>query len=410
MTAHAAAATGRPAEIVLDLSRLVSRIRHATPTGVDRVEMAYARELMRRVPDRLSFGVLHPLGRYGRLPWRVASDFLDRTEADWADGPSGRATASSVRAQADALWRVRPRAVPPARGPRVFLQSSPHHLHRERTTIAILRRERARFVCLLHDLIPLDYPEYARPGGSALHARRMATVARRAAAAIANSQTTRTSFLPHLAAAGRDIEVRAALLGLDPPPADDIPHAAASGRPYFLCVGTIEPRKNHLLLLHVWRRLAETRAPADVPRLVVVGRRGWENEQVVDLLERCPALAGHVEERAGLSDRAVRGLMRGARAVLLPSFAEGFGLPVPEALQLGTPVLCSDLPALREAGGDVPDFLDPLDGPGWLAAVTDYARADSVARAAQIARMGGWRAPTWTRHMDDVLDLIGTLD
>ena len=66
-------------------------------------------------------------------------------------------------------------------------------------------------------------------------------------------------------------------------------------------------------------------------------------------------------------------LLRGARALLLPSFAEGFGFPVIEALQLGVPALCSDIAALRETGGAVPEFLDPLDGPGWHQAMLDYA-------------------------------------
>ncbi|MFD2497976.1 hypothetical protein ACFSTI_02685 [Rhizorhabdus histidinilytica] len=68
-------------------------------------------------------------------------------------------------------------------------------------------------------------------------------------------------------------------------------------------LSTIEPRKNHLLLLHVWRRMAETLGPERTPHLAIVGRRGWENENVLDMLERCEAIRGHVHELAGLSDR-----------------------------------------------------------------------------------------------------------
>jgi glycosyltransferase involved in cell wall biosynthesis len=394
-------------EIVLDLSRLVSRVRHRTPTGVDRCEMAYARELLARVPERLSFGVMHPTRRYGRLPGPVARAFLDATQAAW-DGDRPAPAEGGWPALGRTLWSVRPRPVPRARARRVFLQSSPHHLHRRDATAGILRAEGdARFVCLLHDLIPLEFPEYARPGGAALHRRRMETVASLADAAIANSDATRAAFLPWPAAAGRDVPVVTALLGLDAP-AGPPPAPAERTRPYFLCLGTIEPRKNHLLLLHAWRQLANEMGEA-CPLLVIVGRRGWENEQVVDMLERCPAIAPHVEERSGLPDADVRALIAGARALLLPSFAEGYGLPVPEALAAGTPVIASDLPALRQAGGAAPDYLDPLDGLGWLAAIRDYARVDSPRRADQLARLRGWRQPDWGEHIETVLDVIGTL-
>src|SRR5690606_20770954 len=115
----------------------------------------------------------------------------------------------------------------------------------------------------------------------------------------------------------------------------------------------------HLLLLNIWRRMIETIGPDATPHLAIVGRRGWENENIVDMLGRCEAIRGHVHEYAGLSDAAVGALLRDARALLCPSFAEGFGMPVTEALLGGTPAICSDLPALREAGGDVPDFIDP---------------------------------------------------
>jgi glycosyltransferase involved in cell wall biosynthesis len=158
----------------------------------------------------------------------------------------------------------------------------------------------------------------------------------------------------------------------------------------------------------LWRHLAETLPPQEIPRLLVIGRRGWENEQVVDMLERCPALRDHVEELAGCSDARMAGLLRDARALLMPSFAEGYGMPVAEALSVGTPVLCSDLDALREAGGDVPDYLDPLDGPGWKAAILDHA-ARGPAHVAQMARLTSWHNPTWEAHIAVVVEAIGRL-
>lgn len=397
--------------VILDISRLISRVRHNTPSGVDRVEMAYARGLLQRYGDGLAFAAVHPTGLYGRLRRAQAVAYLDELERRWtqeADDPDQRPhqrSLPSVLPQMAALWPHRP----PARSgpvPPVYVQVSPHHLTRQALVRRILHRERARFLCMVHDLIPIEFPEYARPSGAALHRRRMETVVACADAVIVNSAATGRSLHPWIERSGRAIATHVALLGTEVLPA--AASSIATERPAFVCLGTIEPRKNHLLLLHLWRHLAETMPARDVPRLVIVGRRGWENEQVVDMLERCPALQGHVEEINGCSDQRMASLLASARALLMPSFAEGFGMPVAEALSLGVPVICSDLAALREVGGNTPDYLDPLDGPGWKAMILDHARP-GPAHAAQRARLGQWHKPLWNEHMDIVEKAIAGL-
>ena len=169
---------------------------------------------------------------------------------------------------------------------------------------------------------------------------------------------------------------------------------------YFIVLGTIEPRKNHLLLLNLWTRLATTMATP--PRLLVIGARGWENEQAVDMLERSRRLRGLVEEHNRLSDTAIGSLLSQARALLLPSFAEGFGLPLAEAFASGVPVICSDIPVFREVGGEVPDYLDPLDLFAWRDAIVDYSEPDSARRAAQMQRLTHWQPPRWREHFEIV--------
>jgi len=391
-------------EIILDITRLVSRVLHPTPTGVDRVEMAYARGLMEAVPDRLRFAAVHPSGLYGRLPTKAVRRFLDVTEQRWRDEGLGQQSLRLFAAKA--LLALRPRLAK-ASERSIYVQPSPNNLIRPALMRAFLRRERARLVCLVHDLIPIQYPEYARPGGAALHARRIETVLSLSAGIVANSHATLDALRPWLARAAQPPLTAVAHLGTDAGP-DVTPRM--SDRPYFVCVGTIEPRKNHLLLLHLWRAMAERRGSDAVPRLILIGRRGWENEQVIDLLERCPALAPCVEEHAGLPDRVVRAMIAGARGLLMPSFAEGYGMPVSEALALNVPVICSDLPALREAGGAVPLFLDPLDGPAWQRAIDDLTDLKSVERAAQARRLAGWAPPTWSQHIAILLDLLHKLD
>jgi glycosyltransferase involved in cell wall biosynthesis len=396
-----AAGRAKP-DIVLDLSRLLSRLLHATPTGVDRVEMAYAQTLLRLAPDRLRLAATHPLGWHGRLPTDAAIGFLKATARRWT-GEDGRETAlGQWRHALHAGLSLAPRPIGHPRES-VYLHLSARGLERTAFFRTLLRRERARFVPFVHDLIPLEHPEYARPGGAALYRRKIATVTSLASAVVVNSQATARALEPHLRAAGRRVPVHVAPLA---PAFAALAAAPTEGAPYFVVLGTVEPRKNHLLLLNVWRRLAETFGPEATPRLVLIGRRGWENENVLDLLDRCPILKSVVVEHNGLPDADVQTLISGARALLMPSFIEGFGLPVVEALALGTPVIASDIPALREAGGDAPDYLDPLDGPAWVRAVLDYAAPNSLRRQAQRARLSKWRAPTWEDHVGCVLDFL----
>jgi glycosyltransferase involved in cell wall biosynthesis len=397
--------------ILFDLSRLISRAGRETPTGIDRVELAYAKHLLGRSTP-LCFTMLTAAGRFGLLPRAAAEDYVQAIDRAWrgdaaASQQTGRAKrlARTLRLAAlsrgERVLRAQSRS---AGGQPVYLLVSHHHLEKRRVIARLKHQLGARFVCLIHDLIPIEFPEYALPGQDEKHRRRIETAADLADAVVVNSIVTRDAFQPYLARAGRAPPVLVAPFGVDfsPGPADRPPPVKP---PYFVCVGTIEARKNHLLLLNLWRRLADELGDA-APRLVVIGQRGWETENAIDMLERCPALRGVVLERNNLPDAEATHLLKGAQALLLPSFAEGFGFPLVEALALGIPVLCSDLAALRENGGIVPEYFDPLDGLGWRAAVIDYSLPASPRRQAQLSRLTSWRPANWEDHFAAVDALI----
>jgi hypothetical protein len=106
---------------------------------------------------------------------------------------------------------------------------------------------------------------------------------------------------------------------------------------------------------------------------------------------------------------ALRAWLHHARALLFPSFAEGFGMPIVEALAAGLPVIASDLPVLRQVAGAVPEFLDPIDALGWIRMIEDYAEPDSPRRARQLERLRGFHAPTWADHFGRVDAFIDSL-
>jgi len=397
-----------PLHILLDVSRLLSVAGAATPSGIDRVEAAYVARYLAADPGRCTFVAYSPWGHFTALPRGAVAALHAALAEVWAGDEAsdhGRAKARRIR-RACVAWlcsgRGRGSLAKALAGPErcAFLLVS-HKAMEKQEPIARLRRAGALFVPLIHDLIPATHPEYARPGVTQQHLRRLATVSALADGIIVNSTATAAALRPHLARREGPPPVRVAVLGVTPP---DI--AADLGEaPYFIAVGTIEPRKNHLLLLHLWRDLAERYGPA-TPRLRLIGKRGWENENVLDLLERCTVLRGLVTETGNLTDRHVAGLLRGARALLFPSFAEGYGLPLAEALALGTPAICSNIPALREVGGDVPEYLDPLDGAAWRQRVLDFARPDSRSRETQLKRLARWRRPLWEDHFAEVDALL----
>jgi len=397
----------RPVSYLLDLSRLLSRSGASAPTGIDRVELAYARYLITHAPARTRFCAMHPLGVMGMIDTRAAHRFIDVLEAQWGRTtrgvPAQRLCAAIRRGL---LWR-RPPSTPGA----IYLNVSHHHLTRPRVIQAWLRRTGARFIAMVHDLIPSDYPEYARPREPRRHRLRIDTIARFADGVIVPSDYVKGTLHTALRLSGRSFPIWTVLHGVDRPRA--LPGGAGAdsavvrqigGRPFFVYVSTIEPRKNHLLLLHVWRRMVEDLGAA-APVLVLVGKRGWENENIVDLLDRSPALKAHIIECRAISDTDVQALLHHSRGVLFPSFVEGFGLPVAEALAMGVPVLCADIPVLHEVGGDVADYLDPLHGPAWRDAILDYA-ANGPRRTAQMQRMQQWRALSWEDSIAQALSRV----
>ncbi|WP_342635723.1 glycosyltransferase [Rhizobium deserti] len=148
-----------------------------------------------------------------------------------------------------------------------------------------------------------------------------------------------------------------------------LPSVPRPAGPYFVALGTIEPRKNHLLLLNIWRELAQEKK--DI-HLVIIGRRGWENENIIDMLERCRPIQHLVHEYTGLQDMEVTALLLGSKGLLFPSFVEGLGIPALEAAALGIPLILSDIPAFRELNLNAP-LIHPLDGLEWKRQVTALA-------------------------------------
>lgn len=392
---------------LLDLTRLVSRLGRGPLTGIDRVEFAYLERLL---------AVETPLFALVRTGLGVL--LLDRDGAGRVAGLVRGATlpaspgligcllrrSDPVRARAEAavrgvaLARVLPFGLGGMLGrhlPQGFSYLNTGHANLSLSCLRAVRRAGGRVAVLLHDCIPLDYPQFTRPGISEVFARKLAAVSSEADLVIHTTQDSRRRSEVHLARAGRCPPAVVAPLGVALAAPD--PSGLEGGmpaRPYVLAVGTIEPRKNHALLLDVWAMAAA--ADRELPDLLVVGARGWAEPALFDRLATTPG----VIEVGGVRDGAMVALLAGARALVFPSFAEGFGLPPLEAALLGVPVIASDLAVIRELLNDYPVYLDPTDSYSWLETIEALAQAPGPRQVAA----GKWAAPGWEDHFNTVLE------
>lgn len=163
---------------------------------------------------------------------------------------------------------------------------------------------------------------------------------------------------------------------------------------YFLCVGTLEPRKNIPTLLEAFSSL-----PQDIQKsypLVLVGMRGWLTSGIESRM-RPLADKGLVKVLGYVPDPHMSALYSGARAFILPSLYEGFGLPVLEAMACGVPVIASRSSSIPEVAGDAGILCDPMDATAFADAMRQLAEdaplrqnlsAAGIARAASFS----WQA------------------
>ena len=255
----------------------------------------------------------------------------------------------------------------------------------------------ARGVLSIHDLGFLRNPEWFSPKVMKPFARAIREDALRADAVIAVSGATRDDIVSLLGIPHEKIRVihEAADDTFKPVPRDiagrQVRDALGVTGPYLLFVSTVEARKNVTGLLTAFSR-------ADLPhQLVVAGGAGWRSAEVFELAEKL-GLNDRVVFTGYLRDRSLLpALYSAADAFVFPSWHEGFGLPVLEAMACGTPVLVADTSSLPEAAGDAGRCLPPHDEAAWTDALAQ-AMHDSAWRA-EASERGRARARqfTWAR-------------
>jgi glycosyltransferase involved in cell wall biosynthesis len=230
---------------------------------------------------------------------------------------------------------------------------------------------------MVHDLVPLRFPEWVHPRTRRMHGAKYRNAARTCDVVFANSEFTAGDVVELLGVARE--RVRVAPPGVDPgfSPEGD---RADLGRPYLFTVATLEPRKNLDTLVEAYRLLGDEVA------LAVAGAAGWGTQPALD----APGIVrlGYV----GPAD--LPRWYRGAALSVYPSRFEGFGMPVVESMACGVPCVASAHPSLDEACGDAAIRVDPDDAEAIAAGIREaLARRDElVPRGLEHARQFTWRS------------------
>ncbi len=267
-------------------------------------------------------------------------------------------------------------------------------------------------VAVVHDLTPRSHPHRHTLANRFCFNAYVEESLERARAVVAVSAATAqdvTMTFPRLR--GR---VRTICNGVDPffsPAPQDADGAAvrerfSGGRPFLLHLGTLEPRKGLVTLVDAWEDVAEK--DAATPDLVLAGAPGWDRGALVRRVAASPRRA-RIHLPGYVSRDDARSLLRHAAAFVLASEAEGFGLPLAEALCCGAPCVASDIPAAREVAGDAALFALPCDAAALADALREVlvpAAADELRRRAAVRAADlGWEpaVAAWRTLLEEIV-------
>jgi glycosyltransferase involved in cell wall biosynthesis len=270
-----------------------------------------------------------------------------------------------------------------------------------------------RYVATIHDMIPLLCPQWVT------HKHRLVVTAsyhrlrRQADLVVTPSEATKADVARHLRMNPQRIVVipwgcdeRFQLAG-DPEHVDAVQRRYHLPAQYLLFVGTLEPRKNLVTLLHAYAMLRAEGWAEDL-KLVVAGRMGWLYADIFDTVKAL-SLEGEVVFTGFVADEDLPSLYRGAQLFVYPSLYEGFGLPILEAMASGVPVITSNLASMPEVAGDAAILVDPHDAKAIAEGIVRVLAEDRLRDVLIQKGFARARRFTWESVAEQTLALYAAL-
>ncbi|HEY7243126.1 MAG TPA: glycosyltransferase family 1 protein [Xanthobacteraceae bacterium] len=267
-----------------------------------------------------------------------------------------------------------------------------------------------KFSILVHDLIPIKYESFVEPHHTVQFRNWLRDAIPVADIVFTNSRYSRSALIDFSAQSGwRLSRVEALQLGSDlaNQPTAEISSATILPVRYVLFVSTIEIRKNHRLLVRVWKRLLERHGADLVPNLVFAGKIGWLVDGLLANLEASEYLNGKITLLPGLSDAELQQAYHSCLFTVFPSLCEGWGLPIAESLAHGKLCVASNRTSIPEVGGDLVDYFDPSNEDDALAKIERPLIEPGYLASRETRLRAAYRPRTWA---DCAHALIGALD
>jgi len=275
-----------------------------------------------------------------------------------------------------------------------------------------LKRDGVGIISVVYDLIPLSHPQFCDAGLVKVFNHWFDWIARTADGYIAISATIRDQLRQEMVRRIGEEQVQerwfdyfhlgSELDQINPAHAVDTKLLRLFKRPepVFLMVSTIEPRKNHAYLLDAFERAWAAGSQA---RLCIVGKIGWKCEALIERIERHPQLNSRLFMFNRLSDHSLEHAYRHSTALVFPSYVEGFGLPLVEAMQRGLPAMGSDIEVFREIGGEFMAYFD-LEDPQSLANLVTEMERTGVFPASR--NLDQWQWLSWRQASAQLVERI----
>jgi glycosyltransferase involved in cell wall biosynthesis len=259
-------------------------------------------------------------------------------------------------------------------------------------------RYRIRFAVLIYDMIPIENGPLVEKRHALLFRKWLQEIVPNADALLTISKYSRHALLEFTAAAGCPAPVEVVRLGggLSPRPTSGGRGKICLPGRYVLFVSTIEIRKNHGLLVRVWRRLIARHGADAVPVLIFAGQIGWMVDDLLADLAASGYVGGKIEHRPGLSDDELDEAYRGCLFTIFPSLCEGWGLPIAESLARSKFCLASNRASIPEVGGDLIDYFDPSSDDDALAKIERLLFEPGYLAAKEARLRAEYRPRTWT--------------